>query len=256
MIKIQYFSDIHLEMYSLVKMVRFLPFIPIRAPYCVLAGDIGYPASKQYEVFLKWISNKFEKIFLITGNHEYYSQELTKEENDTKIQSLIDENQWKNIHFLHPKNPSVDIKDTNIRVIGSTLWTPVHLHRGSRLLNDAYQIKDWSMDKQNRWYEYEKTFLKNEIQKAKEEKKDVIVVTHHLPSFQLIHPKYQKCSDINHLFASDCDEMIQSPVKAWFYGHTHTPMEKEMNGVKIVSNPIGYKGENMKIDFGKVVEIE
>lgn len=253
MVKIQYFSDIHLEMYDLCKVIRLLRHVPIKAPLCVLAGDIGYPASKQYEVFLKWISNKFEHVFLITGNHEYYSKDLTKEENDQKIKDLIYENEWKNIHFLHPSNPSFDLPDTNIRFIGSTLWTSIE--EGSQVLNDAYHIKDWSYQKQNEWHFSEKAFLQNEIEKAKVEKKRVVVITHHLPSLQLIHPKYRKYGDFNKLFASSIDELISDPVLLWIYGHTHTPMEMEMNGVKTVTNPIGYPGENIKVDFGKVIEI-
>ena len=47
---------------------------------------------------------------------------------------------------------------------------------------------------------------------------DVVVITHHMPSFSLITPKYQR---LNFCFASDCEFLMRSNVKAWIYGHAH-----------------------------------
>ena len=70
--KIQYFSDLHLEFYDLTKLVRMIHWIKPKSDICVLAGDIGYPFQKKYEVFLIAMNKKFEHIFLILGNHEFY----------------------------------------------------------------------------------------------------------------------------------------------------------------------------------------
>ena len=46
------------------------------APYLGLLGDIGTPALpkqfKDYEIFLNSMADKFSKVYLLTGNHEYY----------------------------------------------------------------------------------------------------------------------------------------------------------------------------------------
>jgi hypothetical protein len=69
MVKFQYISNLHLDLYPLG-----LFDIDAIAPYLLLAGDIGNPYQKKYELFLENISKKFEKIFIISGNHEYYYQ--------------------------------------------------------------------------------------------------------------------------------------------------------------------------------------
>ncbi len=61
----QLISDLHLEMGSYFN-------LKAKAPYLLLVGDIGYPESQIYKDFLKQYSKKFDKIFYISGNHEYY----------------------------------------------------------------------------------------------------------------------------------------------------------------------------------------
>jgi len=63
---LQFSSDIHLERgYK-------RDIIPIK-PYLVLAGDIGYPNQDSYKQFLLGMSHKFDKVFVISGNHEFDS---------------------------------------------------------------------------------------------------------------------------------------------------------------------------------------
>ena len=47
-------------------------------------------------------------------------------------------------------------------------------------------------------------------------------------------------------------------VKYWFYGHTHTPCEKQINSTLCLCNPIGYPEENDEdvINFNKIIEIK
>jgi len=97
--RIQYISDIHLEF--LTNTPKVIP----RADVLCLVGDIGYPFSKIYKKFLTEMNNLFKKVFLITGNHEYYNlgpnfgkDMLMIEE---KIQKVITENNLNNITFLN-----------------------------------------------------------------------------------------------------------------------------------------------------------
>ena len=72
--RIQYISDLHLEMYKEnVSPDLFTKLIRPEAPYLALCGDIGIPDFVNYENFLNWCSRRWTKVFLVAGNHEYYN---------------------------------------------------------------------------------------------------------------------------------------------------------------------------------------
>ena len=74
--KIRYFSDLHLEFIKPNIIERILRKIPLGIDeICILAGDIGNPYQTNYDIFMKFISKHFKKIFYITGNHEYYNKQ-------------------------------------------------------------------------------------------------------------------------------------------------------------------------------------
>jgi predicted phosphodiesterase len=95
---IQIASDLHLEF--LKNDVSFSTLIDPKADYLVLAGDIGYHDYNNYHNFLTECGEYFEKVFIITGNHEYYSKKAMKEI-DQKIQDLC--NTFDNVFFLNNK---------------------------------------------------------------------------------------------------------------------------------------------------------
>jgi Icc-related predicted phosphoesterase len=89
----------------------------------------------------------------------------------------------------------------------------------------------------------------------------VIMITHHLPSYSLIDPKYMKSkgsigpTGLNQYFASHLDDLIKSPIKAWICGHTHTGFEKRINDVTVYCNPGGYPGENEGLNMNKFIDL-
>jgi hypothetical protein len=66
-----------------------------------------------------------------------------------------------------------------------------------------------------------------------------VVVTHHLPHRQSIHPKYAG-TRFNPCFASDLDHLVRAPVVLWVHGHTHESLDYVVNGTRVVCNPRGY----------------
>lgn len=251
MVSIQYISDIHLEFIQNTQII--LDKIIKTSDICVLAGDIGYPFENHYEEFLIGISKKFKHIILIHGNHEYY--QLGKNKGKTMKQiinktiEIININNLDNIYFLN--NSYIDID--NIRFIGSTLWSLIK--NPLFLINDSKYIEEFNVEYFNNLYNSNVEILSNHIEKAKLDNKQVVIVTHHLPSYECIASKY-KHYDINQCFASNSDNLINSPVILWIFGHTHSPIEKLINKVKCIANPIGYPGELINPDFNKIIELE
>lgn len=243
--KIKYFSDLHLEFFKKMNPIWVKSLIKRDADILVLAGDIGYPSTQLYKDFLIEINPMFKRTYLITGNHEYYSDKSI-EENNQIIKNIIKYNNLSNIKIL--LNDSEDFE--GYRFIGSTLWSKIV--NPKYLINDFKCIKNMTIDKYNDLHKESVYFIESTI---KESELPVIVITHHLPSYSLNDPKYVSCSDYNQCFSSELDYLITSPIIAWFYGHTHTGSLKEINGVKMCCNPIGYPDEQEKPDFNAVIEL-
>ena len=81
-------------------------------------------------------------------------------------------------------------------------------------------------------------FIKRSL--AESTAKHIVVVTHHLPTLEVVAP-HHKGSVLNSAFATELGELIaNSRIDAWIYGHSHTNINAELNGTKVVSNQMGY----------------
>ena len=78
-----------------------------------------------------------------------------------------------------------------------------------------------------------------------------VVITHHLPTPHLSHPKYARYETLNSAFYTNLLKtgVFDPRIKLWVCGHTHTKMQytDPTSGIQFCVNPIGYSGEN--IDF-------
>lgn len=233
--KLQYISDIHLEFHK--KLPKLIPV----ADVLILAGDIGYPHSKIYLQFLKEVNSNFKKVFLITGNHEYYNNK-DMEEVDMYIQGILEEHQLNNITFLNCSYEDYE----GFRFVGATLWTNIHNPR--KIINDMNQIQGFTVELNNELHEIHKQFLSETINLSS---LPVIVITHHLPSFTLINKEFltESMNPYNQCFASNCELLVKAPVKVWIYGHTHKENSIEINSVNLTCNPLGYPSEYWNIDI-------
>ena len=91
-------------------------------------------------------------------------------------------------------------------------------------------------------------FIKRSL--AESTAKHIVVVTHHLPTLEVVAP-HHKGSVLNSAFATELGELIaNSRIDAWIYGHSHTNINAELNGTKVVSNQMGYIFQNEHITNG------
>lgn len=258
--KIQYFSDIHLEFFQhLSDIEKIISKIEKCADICVIAGDIGYPFQPSYAFFLESISKIFKHVIIIHGNHEYY--QLVETQKDKTMKEIKEKTReicinLSNVHFLD--NSYIDIVGDNgkiYRFIGSVLWSYIYMPQ--YLVNDKYNIEEYTAENNNKWFETNVDYLESVLRETEEQNENIncVVITHHLPSFHLIHEKYKNEHKYNQCFASSSDRLIKSPVKAWIFGHTHMKINKKINDVMCVANPIGYPGENddSEINFNETI---
>lgn len=207
--------------------------IKVEADVCILTGDIGNFLQEQNLVeTLNFYKNNYQYVIYVLGNHEYYNCRYDREFVVEKIRELCQEI---GIIFLH--RSTVKIRD--VLFVGATLWSNIDSN-SFKQLNDSNYVFQSKFD-------YIEEFLKDFrfLQKTLREhpKEKIVVATHHLPTYRLIHRRF-KDSDMNSAFYTDIlDELEMHFVKYWFCGHTHeTTMHKYMDAILIV-NPLGYPGE-------------
>ena len=71
---------------------------------------------------------------------------------------------------------------------------------------------------------------------------------------------YHRGSVLNNAFASEYGDLIaDSRIDAWIYGHSHTNIDTEIGGTRIISNQMGYVFEDEHLmngfDPAKFIEI-
>ncbi len=207
----------------------------------VLAGDISGPPA----IFYSWLSG-FDKslpIVLVMGNHEFYGKDfwLCERQLREALEPL------KNVKLLEKE--SVVIQKT--RFLGTTLWSDI---RPSEYIHIMRQVNDYRfIDNGLRTLRPEDTieehyanrrWLKERL--AETRKSKAVVVTHHLPSYNLVAAQY-KNSPIGSAFASNLDELILNYEPAlWCFGHSHNPTDQMIGNTRCVSNPLGNRGEHCR----------
>ena len=250
---IRYLSDIHLEFVYKEVLQRYLKQIKLlnRKEVLVLAGDIGsiYQQPENYDTFFKHISNIFPKIFVITGNHEYYNETNTIDETDNLLRGYF--SQFKNISFL---NNNYEIYE-DFCFVGTTLWS--NINDPTTKINDVVKIPKFTIDEYNRRHRINRAFLEDTFRNNK----NCVAITHHIPSYSLCDEKYNtpRLKPYKQWFYNNMDNVIEDNkdnIKCWIYGHTHTPSYKVVNGVYLLCNPIGYPNKEKIVDFSKQIELK
>lgn len=242
--KIYYTSDLHLDIGS-NKSFMIPPIEDEKSSILVLAGDISHANNyKFFEHFFDDISNRFKRIFIIAGNHEFYTGDFC----DTSKRLYKFFTKYTNIDFLDNSKIVFD----GIDIIGTTLWSDIpeqKIKDVQRGLNDYMYIT--CGDTMLTPYATRNKFLDNikflEAQTIVDNK--TVWILHHAPSFKSISEKYASHS-LNVAYVSDLEDMIikLSP-NIIIHGHTHSPSNYFINHTQVRANPRGYPGENADFEM-------
>lgn len=242
---VQYCSDLHLEFHDNSQWLETYPIQPI-ADILVIAGDINYMGKRfGQHTFIDEVSKAFQTVYIIPGNHEYYSWE-----DASKSFPCLHEMIRPNVHLVN--NYTVQIEDTQF--IFTTLWSEIKKYVAEVMIgmNDfrviQYEGKALTVDNFNYMHQQSLDFLKREIAKYPNHKK--IVVTHHLPS-PLCNAKEHENSKLNEAFCIDLTDFIeQSRVNYWIYGHNHRNKPVfQIGKTKMLTNQLGYVAYGEHEDF-------
>ena len=261
-----YCSDLHLDHLwryyrSAVcdKMFEMLPEGDTSQDILVIAGDLAnddtITMSYAGKSWLKVVSGRFRDIVMTHGNHSFFLTEFDNME--AKFDKLLAEQNITNVHVL--RDSSWQDAITGVLFIGGTLWTDLDRQNPLIMYQVAYQMNDYRYIRNRIYHKITPldtlvkhldtvAYLRDALSKNKGMR--TIVVTHHLPSEQLIAEQY-KGQLLNACYASSLDELIMDnpQIETWIYGHTHTSNDLMIGNTRCVSNPFGYAGENKQYDI-------
>ena len=215
-LRIQIASDLHLEFYSQNDPPRFTDILVPDAPVLALLGDISVIsdpiALEHYERFLTEAAGIFERILILLGNHEFYTQRrIPTSELVGSLREMCGRVNPITISIL--ENNSVVIN--NVRVTGCVLWSKIHKHHtvlGAQkagrdpcktaefMMNDFRQIytachddkrRCITADDTNNWHAKSLLFLEKEARAATAARQRLLILTHHAPSFLVTSESHQ-----------------------------------------------------------------
>lgn len=253
-LSIQIVSDLHLEFLSCKPNIIF-HFIQPSASYLAMVGDI---CLFENDVFLqglfRYLSQCFKKILYIPGNHEYYQKSKEKK---TK-ECLLEKAKQLTIHtnVIIMDNETITLE--GVKIIGTTLWSHVPRIHHSFIQNysndyrmiytedETNKIRPITVMDTNRWNKESIQFLTEELNKANENKEQVLVLTHHAPIFEHTSSLEYKGSIGTLAFANQLQSLLGSPLHTWVFGHTHWRCDFVHKQTRIISNAYGYQGELKK----------
>ena len=225
--KLHLISDVHAE--ALTEYERPLP--TAKADVCVLAGDICtiYREDK-FEAYLRAIKDRFDEVLWVAGNHEFYRSNY-----DLALERMAALAERTGVRLLDIELGTERFEYKGIRFFGSTLWTDCM--NGAAAPHVEYSLNDYrligDMTTERSMAIHQRTA------EAIDWDADV-VITHHCPI--VIEHRRFPISDITYGFCNTGleQQITDSNLKFWLYGHTHDSRYVDLNGTHIVSNQQGY----------------
>lgn len=263
--RIRQMSDLHLEFSG-----DFEPANNTNCDVLMLNGDICvaeyfgkseaspyYVKAQQARRFFEYVSNEYQHVVYIPGNHENYGGHL--DTTDDILREVIAP--YPNIKYL--SNEFLDYEGT--RFIGTTLWTDVN--KGDPLsamhlknsMNDFRCIQKSKAVYSGKFTPQDSVAVHRQslafINHASKDHDNVIVMSHHAPSHKSVHSKYHNDTQTNYGYYSDLDEFIldRPQIKLWTHGHMHDCFDYMIGTTRVVCNPRGYRDENKFFKYDQVL---
>jgi Icc-related predicted phosphoesterase len=283
-IQVQVLSDLHGEMYP--ECMPAPEDLRTDADIVVVAGD-----THRAGTVIGAVARMFPEqpvVVTVAGNHENYRTGMTLGEGISVMrQAAAVETalSGRTVAFMEDEEKIIDVRGTAVRVLGCTLWTDFNLYgdelkgrlAGEIGCNDHRYIigsPAWNGHRLALFADEDhpgitsaeiierhnasRRFLEATL--ARSHSGPTIVVTHHLPSLRSIAPRY-KGVQMNSVFASNLDDLVNSGAALWIHGHTHTSRcWRSSHGTLVVCNPAGtaklpFERENRAFNPRFIVDI-
>jgi len=282
--KIALASDLHLEFgrFNIVNsqnadVLILSGDICVASELTVRMPDIDVDSrSAMFHQFFDDCCSKFNHVVYVAGNHEHYHGDFATTINHLK--SMLKHH--KNLYILDKETVVID----DITFIGTTLWTDMNKDDPITLLNVSRSMNDFRIIKNsNRLIDIKVpiykdndpqyvigmetksgvpdalqpedvsaehkiclTYIKDVIEKDSDKK--YVVVGHHAPSERSIHDRFSSNAAMSGAYVSSLDEFIMDhpQILLWTHGHTHNAFDYMIGDTRVVCNPRGYVGYELR----------
>jgi len=271
-LKVDFISDVHLDFWvknvnpsmKLEHLVDIFirkvlkPDMENLGDVLVLAGDLGHYFNQDTEL-LKQLRAIYPKVVSVRGNHDLYlvsGNQQNKYHNDSfeRVQEMKNWCAVNGIDYLDGE--ILEINGFNIGGVGMwyNLPTAADIEQWKQVMNDSNLIMD-GIAPYNMNYGYggrvkmssfrTQEYYESEVEKLKSLKDLDLLVTHIPPILIPDHLKGVYVGDHNNIFyESDNIENVKATgAEVVISGHVHTTYDFELDGVNLMINPLGYKGE-------------
>jgi UDP-2,3-diacylglucosamine pyrophosphatase LpxH len=241
-------SDLHLEGFRGQSVERLVDhFLPLdardAAAVLVLAGDVS-PDIDQLAEFMRLVAPRFARVLYVPGNHEYYRGEYF----DWNSRAAENLRRIRGLSFAVDL-PGV-IEHGGVRFVFATLWgdggdTSEQAAAIATYLNDFRLIRygnaAFTVQCMGARHHEQRKLLAELLESDRGGPR--AVVTHHMPSYALSHPRFGNVATGG--FAGKCDDMLKGPnaPQLWIHGHTHDTIDRKLHDTRVVCNPAGYYPE-------------
>jgi len=251
--RIQYISDVHLDING---QTSFSDLLKPAGDILILAGDISSPLYHKLPKFLKWCRERWDKVVLVPGNHEYYNAK--GKYNMVEVEGKLGDICQKSGVIFAQK--SVVPLRPDLYLLACTLWSDID---GAEIvvrnrMNDFRMIPGMNIEKWKEIYTNHVNWLAENIEKYDG---DVVVVTHHAPLLYGTADPFYEGTFSNQAYASDLGHLVKK-TKGWIFGHTHHYTDiiypegaEPGSGTPVLSNPSGYRHEDTGYKLDKVLEL-
>lgn len=242
--KVDYISDLHLDFHIRMNSnqkkyeentYKFLEqLLPKeKGEVLVIAGDISHYNIQSYFA-LKFFSEQYDKVYFVTGNHDYYlvsgEQEKKYKKNSKKREFELFDMISSLYNVVYLNNYTIH-EHNGVTFAGDTNWYPLQdIHEKSffyNVSNDSKLIRGMLIEElsQQQHYQYDQL-----------DKVEVLVT--HVPSIQInSHIKYNSY----YCYLNQLDPKAKHHV----FGHCHEQNVYDKAGYNFYINALGYDGEWM-----------
>ncbi|WP_018234187.1 metallophosphoesterase [Thioalkalivibrio thiocyanodenitrificans] len=250
-LRLRLLSDIHQEIHGRFEVV---PHEEDAESVLVLPGDLHNPHD-----LIGWLiglSYRFRALVVVPGNHDYY--DVVMGEIEQRWVEALAKAGISNVHLLCPGAATID----HVRFIGATLWTDLR-NADPLLCLDVQKILDFrrilvqtprgrrplTVDHWLSTHAAHAEYLEAELRKP--HPGPTVVVSHHLPCEQ-VSEEHRRAQRLQGAWAcSRLEPLIHEHRPAlWCFGHTHNPVNMQIEGTRMLANPLGYVriGEGLRFD--------
>ena len=244
-------SDLHLER------------APFTAPRCdadvvILAGDVAR-GTGGVAWAREWPGTP--PLLYVAGNHEFYGHGLPE-----LIGALREAAAGSSVRMIEDEAVLID----GVRFLGCTLWSDFAFAGAARRAESMAQcervVNDYRLiryDPEDRALAPADTLAAHDASRrwlaerlAERHDGPTVVITHHAPLIRS-RPSSPLLQAVAGAFASDLTGLMGGErVDMWVFGHTHVAADLELRGTRVISNPRGYPGQNVRgYDPARVIEL-